>query len=423
MNQKQALAILHSGKNVFLTGPAGSGKTYVLNRFIKEARKADKYVSVTASTGLAATHLGGTTIHSWSGIGIKDSLPHDFIAKLPKNRKKIIQKTDILVIDEISMLHDFRLDMIDEICRFVREKPLEPFGGIQVVMSGDFFQLPPINRHDSRQGGFVVNSNAWSELKPTICYLTEQFRQDDQALSDILDAIRSGSVGQDHLDVLYNRGEVQPDDLENLTEIYTVNVDVDRLNESRLNKIDEQEYTYVRHEEGAKGSIDSLGRSILAPKVLKLRRGALVMAIKNSPNRDYVNGSIGTVVDFAPYSDKPVIRFRNGKKVVMDKEEWKLSDGEEVRATISQIPLRLAWAITVHKSQGMTLDSARMNLSRAFVEGMGYVALSRVKNVNSLYLTGLNDMALRVSEEARLIDSYLREESGKNAERFKNLLK
>ena len=423
MNQKQALAILHSGKNDFLTGPAGSGKTYVLNRFIKEARKADKYVSVTASTGLAATHLGGTTIHSWSGIGIKDSLPHDFIAKLPKNRKKIIQKTDILVIDEISMLHDFRLDMIDEICRFVREKPLEPFGGIQVVMSGDFFQLPPINRHDSRQGGFVVNSNAWSELKPTICYLTEQFRQDDQALSDILDAIRSGSVGQDHLDVLYSRGEVQPDDLENLTEIYTVNVDVDRLNESRLNKIDEQEYTYVRHEEGAKGSIDSLGRSILAPKVLKLRRGALVMAIKNSPNRDYVNGSIGTVIDFAPYSDKPVIRFRNGKKVVMDKEEWKLSDGEEVRATISQIPLRLAWAITVHKSQGMTLDSARMNLSRAFVEGMGYVALSRVKNVNSLYLTGLNDMALRVSEEARLIDSYLREESGKNAERFKNLLK
>ena len=230
-------------------------------------------------------------------------------------------------------------------------------------------------------------------------------------------------MGQDHLDVLYSRGEVQPDDLENLTEIYTVNVDVDRLNESRLNKIDEQEYTYVRHEEGAKGSIDSLGRSILAPKVLKLRRGALVMAIKNSPNRDYVNGSIGTVVGFSPYSDKPIIRFRNGKEVAMGQEEWNLSDGEEVRATISQIPLRLAWAITVHKSQGMTLDSARMNLSRAFVEGMGYVALSRVKNVNSLYLTGLNDMALRVSEEARLIDFYLREESGKNAEQFKNLLK
>lgn len=423
MDQQLALAVMLSGESVFLTGPAGSGKTYILNQFIRLAKKQGKYVSVTATTGLAATHLGGTTIHSWSGIGIHDSLPQGFLDRFPKGRREIIKKTDVLVIDEISMLHDYRLDMIDEICRLVREKPLEPFGGIQVVMSGDFFQLPPINHRDSRAGGFVVNSSAWSELDPTVCYLEEQYRQDDEALLGVLSAIRKGTLTQDHIDTLTARSEVHPDELEDLTELYTVNVDVDKLNEAKLAQIDDDELSYERVEVGPKGHLEVLDRSVLAPKVLRLKRGALVMAVKNSSDRKYVNGSIGTVVDFETDTEYPIVKFRNGKEVLMVPDSWELRDGDEKRASISQIPLRLAWAITVHKSQGMTLDTARMNLAKAFVEGMGYVALSRVKNVNSLYLSGINQMALRVSEEAMSIDGYLREKSLADAERFIYLVK
>ena len=145
MKQNLALEIMLAGEHVFLTGPAGSGKTHALRQFIKLAKYEGKHVSVTATTGLAASHLGGTTIHSWSGIGISDELSSYFVDNLSKGRREIIEKTDVLIIDEISMLHDYRLDMVDEACRLVRREPDMPFGGIQVIMSGDFFQLPPVS--------------------------------------------------------------------------------------------------------------------------------------------------------------------------------------------------------------------------------------------------------------------------------------
>ena len=190
MKQSLALEIMLSGKSVFLTGAAGSGKTWTLNRFIKLAKSSGKKVSITASTGIAATHLNGTTIHSWSGIGIMDYLPSKFEQNLAKSRREIITNTDVLVIDEVSMLHDFRLDLVDEICRLVRKKDV-PFGGIQVILCGDFFQLPPINRAGSRFGSFVVKSNVWAELDPIICYLEESYRQDEgSSLAEILNAMR-----------------------------------------------------------------------------------------------------------------------------------------------------------------------------------------------------------------------------------------
>ena len=194
MMQNEALGILHAGQSVLLTGAAGTGKTYTLNQFVRYARAHGKTVAMTATTGLAATHLNGTTIHAWAGIGVHDELPKEFGNKLSKQRRDIISKTDVLVIDEISMLHDYRLDMVDAVCRLVREND-KPFGGIQVIMSGDFFQLPPINRGDSRAGGFVVNSTAWQELQPVICYLEEQHRQDDEQLVEILNALRALRAG------------------------------------------------------------------------------------------------------------------------------------------------------------------------------------------------------------------------------------
>lgn len=406
---------------MLLTGPAGAGKTYVLNQFIKLAKFEGKHVSVTATTGLAGTHLGGTTIHSWSGIGVGDHLPHGFAEHMAKGRREIIEKTDVLIIDEISMLHDFRLDMVDEVCRLVRKEPDLPFGGIQIIMSGDFFQLPPINRGDSRAGSFVVNSNVWQELDPVICYLEEQHRQDDETLIGILNAIRAGDVRRHHAETLLARTEVYPDDAEQLTELHTVNVDVDTMNDAKLAQIDADEVSYEQTNTGSENYVESLQRSVLAPKRLKVKQGALVMAVKNSLERKYVNGSIGTVVGFEPHTDYPIVEFQNGKEVLMSPDTWELRDGDKKRASITQIPLRLAWAITVHKSQGMTLDAARIDLRKAFVEGMGYVALSRVKNIDNLYLSGINQMALKVSDEAQLIDVHLREKAAHAAKQFAHL--
>jgi ATP-dependent exoDNAse (exonuclease V) alpha subunit len=422
MNQGLALEIMLSGQSVLLTGPAGAGKTFVLNQFIKLAKYEGKHVSVTATTGLAATHLGGTTIHSWAGIGVNDSIGHGFVEHIAKGRREIIEKTDVLIIDEISMLHDFRLDMVDEVCRLVRKKD-EPFGGIQLIMSGDFFQLPPINRGDSRAGGFVVNSEVWRELDPVICYLQEQHRQDDEVLLDILNAMRAGDVRRNHAETLLARTEVFPDELELVTELHTVNVDVDKINEAKLETLEGDEIVYSQMTTGSESYVETLQRSVLAPAALKVKKGALVMAVKNSPERKYVNGSIGTIIDFEPYTEYPIVAFKNGKEISMVPDTWELRDGDKKRASISQIPLRLAWAITIHKSQGMTLDAARIDLRKAFVEGMGYVALSRVKNLNNLYLTGINQMALRVSEDAQTIDGILRDKAASDAKRFAALEK
>jgi len=412
-----ALEVMLSGESVLLTGPAGAGKTFVLNQFIRIAKGEGKHVSVTATTGLAAMHLGGTTIHSWSGIGVSDELQPNFIEYMAKGRREIIEKTDVLIIDEVSMLHDFRLDMIDEVCRIVRKKD-EPFGGIQLIMSGDFFQLPPINRGDSRAGGFVVNSKVWQELDPAICYLEEQYRQDDQELLDILNAMRAGELNRGHAEKLLARVGIEPDDDDVITELHTVNVDVDKLNDARLDLLDGDELFYSQTTTGGKNYVENLQRSVLAPATLRLKKGALVMAVKNSLDRKYVNGSLGTVIDFEAGTEYPVVEFRNGKVVTMSPDTWELRDGEKKRASITQIPLRLAWAITVHKSQGMTLDAAKIDLRKAFVEGMGYVALSRVKNLHSLYLSGINQMALRVSEDAQTIDVLLRDKAARDNKRF-----
>lgn len=422
MKQSLALEILLSGKSALLTGPAGTGKTFVLNQFIRASKDEGKYVSVTATTGLAATHLGGTTIHAWAGIGVLDYLPDRFVDHIAKGRREIIEKTDILIIDEISMLHDYRLDMVDEVCRLVRKAPDVPFGGIQVVMSGDFFQLPPVNRADSREGGFVVYSDAWRELNPVILYLDEQFRQrEGDALLDILTSLRANDLRRHHAEKLLERTGYEPPTDADLTELHTMNVDVDQINGRRLAELAGDEVQYTQHTTGSANYVENLQRSVLAPVELVLKLGALVMAVKNDQSKRYANGSIGMVVDFEPATDYPVVQFRNGRTVVMQPDTWELRDGDKKRASISQVPLRLAWAITVHKSQGMTLDAARIDLRKAFVPGMGYVALSRVRDIDNLYLTGINRTALQMSDEAYTIDERLKMRAANDRERFQYL--
>lgn len=422
MKQTLALAIMHEGYNVFLTGPAGSGKTYVLNQFIRLKKHEGKHVSITATTGLAASHLGGSTIHSWSGIGVRDEIGMHFVDNLSKSRREIIEKTDVLIIDEISMMHDFRLDMIDQIARLVRKKMDVPFGGIQVIMSGDFFQLPPVNRGEGPQGQFVVFSNAWQELDPVICYLEEQHRQDNEdALTGILDAMRARDIRRSHAETLLERVNVRPPEGSLFTELHTVNIDVDTQNHAKLDQLNGDEMVYSQTTTGSANYVESLQRSVLAPSELRLKRGALVMAVKNALDRKYHNGSLGTIVDFDPATNYPIVEFTNGKEVTMQPDTWELRDGDKKRASITQIPLRLAWAITIHKSQGMTLDAALIDLRRAFVAGMGYVALSRVKSIDTLYLKGINRTALEISETAYDIDDQLRIKSKADATRLAHL--
>ncbi|HET7301754.1 MAG TPA: PIF1 family DEAD/DEAH box helicase [Candidatus Saccharimonadales bacterium] len=419
MTQAEALTVLNSGKSVLLTGAAGTGKTYTLQAFIAEAKKQGKSVAVTATTGLAATHLNGTTIHAWSGMGVFDEVNKQLLQRLGKTRRERITKTDILIIDEISMLHDFRLDMVDEIMRHVRNNT-EPFGGAQVVLCGDFFQLPPVNRQGGRQGSFVTSSQAWHKNVFSVCYLEEQFRQqNDQQYADILNGIRAGVLMRSQLDILQERAQATPVEEVPYTRLLTVNVDVDKVNAKHLAGIQGDVHEYDMYMTGSKQHREQLLRSCLAPETLQLKLGAQVMCIKNSQERKYVNGSLGTVVGFEKGTDHPIIALTSGKEVTVRPDSWELSDGEEVLARLTQLPIRLAWAITVHKSQGMTLDAARIDLSRAFVEGMGYVALSRVRSLEHLVLEGLNNTALRVSSVAREIDTELR---NKSAQTLKGML-
>lgn len=435
MRQTDALRILNAGANVFLTGAPGAGKTYVLNQFVKQARQRGASVAVTASTGIAATHLNGQTIHSWSGVGVAQVMTDTLLKQIKTRRGKRIRATDILVIDEISMMHAWLFDMVDQACRAVRRSP-KPFGGLQVVMSGDLFQLPPVsNTRRDRElvapppelvamreryakagrnpNGFVTESLVWPELNPVVCYLTEQHRQDTGQLLDVLTDIRQGTVTDTDRQALDTRIGVEPAGDDVAISLYPNNRQADALNDSKLAQINEPEHRFEAESSGQVSLIKRLKSTMLAPEMLSLKVGAAVMALRNDTNQQYVNGSLGTVVDFVSTTEGeyPMVDFENGHTVIMQPAAWEMMDGETVLASVKQVPLRCAWAITIHKSQGMTLDRARMDLRRTFAPGMGYVALSRVESMDGLYLDGINERAFLVSPEAVRLDGILRERS------------
>lgn len=402
MRQSKALAIMKSGRNVFLTGSAGAGKTYVLNQYIKYLREHRIGVAITASTGIAATHMNGQTVHSWSGIGIRNEISHRHLVNLKEKKyfRDKIEKAKVLIIDEISMLHRRQLDLVNEVLKFFKETE-EPFGGLQVIFSGDFFQLPPIGEEwESSRDKFAFMSDAWVEANVNVCYITEQHRQSDNPLNFILNEIRSGNVSQESIDLLQDRLQLHHEEDDNETQLFTHNYDVSRTNLYYLDKIGKESRTFEATTFGNPVLVEMLTKSVLAEEILEIKVGAQVMFVRNNYEAGYVNGTIGRVSGFSP-KGFPLVKTVDGELIEAKEETWAIEDETgKALASFTQIPLKLAWAITIHKSQGMTLDAAKIDLSRAFEKGQGYVALSRLRDIKGLKLLGLNQMALEIDSLA-----------------------
>ena len=464
MRQSSALDILKTGQNVFLTGSAGSGKTYTLNQYIDYLRARRVPVAVTASTGIAATHMNGTTIHSWSGIGIKDELTDRDLANL--SRKQFLadrlKDTAVLIIDEISMLHAKQLNLVSQVLKYVRKND-KAFGGIQVVVAGDFFQLPPIgSKGETNREKFAFMSEAWLDAKFHICYLSEQHRQVSEAanggldLDDILNQIRRQEVTFEAIAALEATFD-QDVDIKR-TRLYTHNLNVNKINDKELAALDGEMMRFEATSTGDSKLVETLKKTVRTQDDLVLKVGAKVMFIKNNSELGVSNGTMGELIGFAavkiddskdtsddliedntknaesatdksvkdkgkkttkdkggdkkPPKDKkpttqkmPVVRLNSGREVIAEPEEWIIEDETgDVLASYLQVPLCLAWAITIHKSQGMTLEAAEIDLSRTFELGQGYVALSRLKSLAGLQLLGMNDMSLQLDPLARGAD-------------------
>ncbi len=409
MKQAEALDILKLGHNVYLTGAAGAGKTYVLNQFISYLKESGINVGVTASTGIAATHMNGMTIHAWAGLGVADSLGEINMEKLLQKSqlKKRLRESKVLIIDEVSMLHGKRLDMVDAVCRAFKDAS-KPFGGLQVVLCGDLFQLPPVTR-----GGpvdFVFQSKAWSEMNLKICYIDEQHRQEDQVLLDVLNAIRGSTVDDSHFEYLQQRFLPKPKE-RLAVRLYTHNADVDDINVAELSSLPGATKRFTMTSSGNKRAAEGLVANCLAPEMLELKQDAEVMFVANNQNGAFVNGTLGRVVGFAD-DDTPIVKTAD-RTVYVQPHTWKLVDGDRSVAEVTQLPLRLAWAITVHKSQGMSLDCAEIDLEKSFEPGMGYVAISRVRGLEGLYIKGINNIALQVHPLISKFDKQLRHSSAK----------
>jgi len=464
MRQSSALNILKTGKNVFLTGSAGSGKTYTLNQYIHYLRARRVPVAVTASTGIAATHMNGTTIHSWSGIGIKDELTERDLSNLARKQflADRLKDTAVLIIDEISMLHAKQLNLVNQVLKHVRKND-NPFGGIQVVVAGDFFQLPPIgSKGESNRDKFAFMSEAWLDAGFRICYLSEQHRQESAAadgglnLDDILNQIRRQDVSFEAIAALENTFD-QNVDIKR-TRLYTHNLNVNKINDKELAALEGETRRFEASSVGESKLVDTLKKTVRTQDELILKVGAKVMFIKNNNELGVSNGTMGELIGFAAVkvddskakdkaksdakadmaeddtiaiddedssktADKdkkgkantkdkssaapkmPVVRLNSGREVIAEPEEWIIEDETgDVLASYEQVPLCLAWAITIHKSQGMTLDAAEIDLSRTFELGQGYVALSRLKSLEGLKLLGMNTMSLQLDPLARGAD-------------------
>jgi ATP-dependent DNA helicase PIF1 len=407
-SQRLAADVIEEGKNVFITGCAGSGKSYLLH-YLKENIK-NKYLQITATTGVAAINISGTTLHSWAGLGMEELPINEIIKKIMSvkgiNTRKKIQATEILAIDEISMLSMETFENLNTLLQAIRGSS-KVFGGIQLIMFGDFFQLPPVN-----SSNFCFESEVWRNGNIQTIVLKEVFRQGDKRFVELLNNIRYGKIVKEDVEILKTRYNVRDDSVIKPTILSTHNSYVERINCEYLNKLPTEEKVFEAYYNGSKTKVEILKKNCIAKETLVLKVGCQVMMLKNTYQKDgIINGSIGIVVDFTNSKKSyPIVRFENGKELLIKSDVWEITSYNksanclETEAEMVQIPLNLAWAITVHKSQGMTIEKAECDLANSFAEGQVYVALSRVRDLRGLYIKSFDINKIKVNK--KILDFY-----------------
>lgn len=418
-SQKQVYDLALNGETFFFSGPAGSGKSYVLQKLVtglknKYAGYWGQSVYVTAPTGIAAANVGGTTIHSFAGYGLNLDIPFDtLIIKLEKNRgiPQRWKRAKVLIIDEVSMLSSMLLELLDKTGRWFKDKN-KPFGGLQLILSGDFYQLPPV------QGEYCFLSPVWNWK---CVLLNEVYRQSDPEFVKFLGYLREGKVTNDDILEPCKVDEFEEKEVNGLTptKLFCVNIDVDAYNLDKLEIL--QKSTNVERvvfESKDTGLLTRL-ENLNIPQKLELCIGCQVLFLQNCPKLGLFNGSLGKVCSFHPtgsiyngpttlgvttFEGGPIVRFENGIQVMINKRVHQIYQGEDVIATRCQYPLRLGWALSIHKSQGMTIPLLDVDLTRSFATGQSYVAISRARTIEGLRVRGFNKR--KVKADPRVIEFY-----------------
>ena len=456
--QQQAFDDFTAGKNIFLTGPGGSGKSELIRRIVSACDFRGKNCQVCALTGCAAVLLNckAKTVHSWAGIGLANGENNEIINKIMngKQKNKIIKKwqnVDVLIIDEVSMMSKKIFELLDEMGKRLRKVYVKPFGGIQVIFSGDFYQLPPVGKGDDDSSAFCFESPLWDKTFHSVVHLKKIFRQSDDTYSNILNQIRIGKLYKSGLDTLLKHvGKSYPDDSFRPTKLYPKKKEVEQINNSEYIQLPGEENVYKIRKVNPETLLESekdkqefrsipenvkefeyeyLKNNINAEEELRLKIGTQVMCTVNFTSEDIaimkiqtqtynlatstleeskllnleqqlVNGSQGIVIDFKGEKKVPIVKFNNGLTVAMDSHNWVSENIKGI--ALAQIPLIHAWALTIHKAQGATLDAAEINAgSNIFECGQTYVALSRVKSLDGLYLTAFDPSKIKVNKKVQ----------------------
>ena len=418
--QRRAFDAVMAGRSVFITGPGGTGKSFLLQTIYANYKgRTGSQIAITALTGCAALLLGpwAKTLHSWSGIGLGRGSAEAAARSiaLDSHKRKRWRTTTCLVIDEVSMLTPYLLEYLDTVGRHVRKCPGSPFGGLQLVFVGDFYQLPPVVKDVALVPGeaertFAFESPLWNEIVKEVIILRTILRQADPVFQAILNEARVGALSPESYAALearktmeWKRREIKP------SLLFTKNQDVNTINSTQLGKLTSEEKIFLAKSQVpprmqkhvADFLIEKLDRDAPYEVELRLKERAQVMLLVNmDPAAGLVNGSRGIVTGFSPLDGMPMVKFLNGPPtaVRIEPAAWKTDGGSDDEVVVrEQIPLRLAYALTIHKSQGASLDSALVDIGPSVFEyGQAYVAISRVRSLDSLYVFEIHPKAFKV---------------------------
>jgi len=408
-NVLRAVKIITNKKNIFITGHAGTGKSYVLERL----KELFPQIVITSTTGISAVNVKGQTIHSWAGMGICNKPIKETIQNIKHNYfvKNSIQNCQILAIDEVSMLDKFTFEYLDEILRTVRENN-NPFGGIQVIFIGDFYQIPPVEVYKNLQKGYCFESPLWQELDFQPIVLTKNYRQNDEKLINALSHVRINALTDEDIALFRSRACDGSEELSDVLHCFSLNNSARDYNECKFNALEARQYDfkakdtiYLNNTTKTPSTLQekNIFKYIRAEETVSLKVGARVMLLINQDfEKGLINGSCGNIKEIG--NDYVLIHFDNGITEEIKRHNFEISKRDKLIAKRSQFPLKLAYAITIHKSQGMSLDKLVVDCKGIFTKGQLYVALSRIKTLSGLYLLNFDLSGIKIDE--KVVDFY-----------------